>query len=557
MGVNLRTVETDVAIVGSGAAGMFAAIRAMEKGARTIVIDKGLIGKSGSTVSAASMAAVGPWHSPGDSQEVHFRDTLTGGQFINNQRLVRLAIEETPNRVMDLDGWGLVLDHGKDGRLFVDGRAGHSYRRNLARSDRIGLGVIKTLWRRALQLGVSTQQDSFVTCLLIRDGEIVGAMVIDNRSEELLAIKAKAVILATGGIGQLYPATTNGLQMTGDGLAMALSAGAVLMDMEQVQFFPACFVYPGCIRGLPMGLLEHSKLLNKEQERFMTRYDPERMERATRDVNSRAIYSEIRAGRGTEHGGVFLDAREVPEEVFSNFLHEYRICLEGGLDLRKEMAEVAPAAHFFMGGIKINETCETNIPGLYAAGEVTAGVHGANRLSGNSLGDALVFGAIAGQEASAYALRKDSVRLDNKQVAPERARILALLARGKRGGRPVEVKQAIRKIMWEKAGVMRSQGSLTEALEGLDELERKLTRVGIHPKSMFYNQELISYLEAENMLLVARTISSCALAREESRGAHYREDYPEKDDRLWLKNITVHMEGDGLQISSQPIVTED
>lgn len=547
--------ETDVAIIGSGAAGLYASIRAMEKGLRVLVLDKGLIGKSGSTVSAASMAAVGPWHSPGDSQDIHFMDTIQAGQRLNNQVLVRMFVEDLPRRIMELESWGLVLDHEKDGRHFVDARAGHSFRRNLARSDRIGLGVIRTLWRKAIQLGLRSQPDATAIRLLTRDGHVVGVVAVNGRSGELMTIRARTVVLATGGIGQLYPITTNGNQMTGDGLAMALSAGVILKDMEQVQFFPACLVHPEAAKGFPVGLLEHSKIFNANNERFMTRYDPERMERATRDVNSQAFYSEIRAGRGTEHGGVFLDARDVPESILQNFQHEYEFCLRSGFDLRKTMVEVAPAAHFFMGGVEINQACETNIEGLFAAGEVAAGVHGANRLSGNSLGDTLVLGSLAGQKASMYAMaQEEALKINPNQVAIEKERLSVVLSGKRKEPRPVELKRMIQDLMWEKVGVIRDQSSLSSALDRLNDIKRELADVGLDSRSSNLNKELNSYLEVESMLLVAQAIASSALHREESRGAHFREDYPNQNDTLWLRNVVLSLNKDQFEISTKSVV---
>jgi len=547
----MKTIETDVLVVGSGGAGLWAAIRAAEGGARTLLVDKGLVGRSGNTVMASGLSAVGPWHLPGDGPEVLLQDTLAGGQFLNNRELVRLLIEEAPKRVAELEEWGLTFDREEGGRYYLLQTGGHLYPRVLVRSDRVGLAIAKTLRRRALQVGVKFQEDTMMTAFLTRRERVVGATGIDCRSGEFLVFASKAVVLATGGVGQLYPMSTSMASNSGDGLALALRSGAAMVDMEQVQFYPRSLVFPPSVKGFALGIM--GKLLNRYGERFMERYDPQRLEDSTRDIMSRAIYSEIEAGRGTEHGGVFKDARETPERVFLSYLDQYNFCLKRGLDLKKEMAEVAPAVHYFMGGIEINEKGESNLAGLYAAGEVAGGIHGANRLGGNSLADLLVFGARAGQWAARWALESSSPVIDAEQVKEEDGRIRSLLERRNEGVRPVEVKRAIQEIMWEKAGVVRSQRSLTEALEGLGQLQVDLSQLRVAGKGLLYNRELVSYLEAENLLLVGKAIITSALVREESRGAHYREDFPEKDDRLWLKNVLLRLKGDEFRTSFRPL----
>ncbi len=550
----MRTIETDVLVVGSGGAGLWAAIRAAEAGVRTFLVDKGLVGRSGNTVMASGLSVVGPWHLPGDGPEVLLHDTLEGGQFLNNEKLARILIDEAPERVAELEEWGLTFDREADGRYFLLQSGGHRYPRVLVRSDRVGLAIAKTLRRRALQVGVKPQEDTIVTALLTSGEHVVGATGIDCRSGELVAFRARAVVLATGGVAQLYPMSTSRASNSGDGLALALRAGAVMADMEQVQFYPRSLVFPPSVKGFALGIM--GKLLNRYGERFMERYDPERLEGSTRDITSRAIYSEMKAGRGTEHGGVFKDARETPERVFLSYLDQYNFCLKRGLDLKKEMAEVAPAVHYFMGGIEINERGESNLAGLYAAGEVAGGIHGANRLGGNSLADLLVFGARAGEWAARWALESPPTEVHHQQVKEEDQRIRSPLERRAGGVRPIEVKRAIQEIMWEKAGVVRSQDSLTEALERLDQLEADLSEARVACNGLVYNQELVSYLEAENLLLVGKAIVTSALVREESRGAHYREDYPEKDDRLWLKNVLLQLEGQEFRTSLRPVMAE-
>jgi fumarate reductase (CoM/CoB) subunit A len=552
----LRTFAADVLVVGSGGAGLYAAVRAAEEGAKVVLVEKGLVGRSGATVSSAGLSAVGPWGVAGDSKEVHYQDILASGQFINNRKLVRILVEEAPKRVGELEGWGLTFDRRKDGTYFLGHASGDSYPRALARSDRVGVGLAKILRRRAFQLKVGIQQDTFVTSLLTQDGRVLGLKAIDSRSGDFLTLRGKAVILAAGGAGQIYPVTSNPIQATGDGLALALRAGAETVDMEQFQFYPAGLVYPESLKGFGLGAVEHCKLYNRPGERFMTRYSPQTLERSTRDVLAQSIYSEIRAGGGTEHGGVYLDVRDLPEEILLNFCHEFDLCLERGLDLKENRAEVAPTAHYFMGGVRINERCETNLAGLYAAGEVTGGVMGANRLSGNSLADITVFGAIAGEQAARYARWTQPLEIDEAELDREYRRICDLLSRGRREKRPLDVKRETRKVLWEKVGVIRSEESLTDALEDLKTLGRQLPKVGIEQDGWRCNLELISYLEAENMLLVGQVVANSALARKESRGAHCREDHPQQDNVHWLKNVITKIERDSIKTYTQPVVIE-
>ena len=549
----MRTVTADVLIVGSGGAGLYAAAKAAEAGVSVILVDKGLVGRSGATVSAAGLAATGPWSVQDDSEESHYQDTLRSGQLINNRELVRLLVGQAQARVREVEEWGLAFDHTEDGTYFLDHVAGHSHPRALARSDRAGLGLAKVLRRRALQLGVEWQEDTFVTAIVTSDAKAAGLTAIDSRSGEFLVLCGKAVVLATGGIGQLYPMTSNPLRAMGDGIALALRVRAETMDMEQVQFYPAGLSWPESLRGYGLGIVEHSRLFNRAGERFMNRYAPQHMEKSTRDALARAIYSEIEAGRGGTHRGVYLDATEVPAEVFLNFRHEHELCLERGIDLCTARAEVAPSAHYCMGGIRINARCETGVVGLFAAGEVTGGIMGANRLSGNSLADVTVFGAIAGREAANYARTSRLVRLDDSAVTREHERIRALCTRGRREGRPADLMNEIRRIMGDKAGVVRTEASLREALRDLMVLNNDLSSVGIEKRELRFNSELTAYLEAENMLMVSRAIVSSALARRESRGAHYVADYPHRDDEHWLVNVIATLEGSDIRTCVRPV----
>ncbi len=553
----MRELQADVLIIGSGGAGLMAAAKAAEKGARVLVVDKGLPSKSGSTVGAAGLAATGPWSPPEDSADMHFRDTVVGGAFLNDQLLVRIMVNEVADRVRDLERWGMPFDRKEDSSYFLDIAAGHSNPRLLARSDRVGVGMAKVLWSTALRMGVEGRGDVVVTRLLKRNGRVAGAVGLDLESGELLTMGAGAVILATGGIGQLYPLTSNSVYTTGNGLAMAAEAGAVLVNMEQVQFYPECLVHPESIRGFGLGIAEHSRLFNGREERFLAKLDPVGLEKGkTRDIMSRAIYGEIREGRGSEHDGVYLDATQVPREVFRNFRHEYELCLENGIDLMKERAEVAPGAHYFMGGIRIDEKCKSSVPGLYAAGEVTGGVMGGNRLSGNSLADILVFGARAGVYAAEEALERGNEAHsdpDPESVGEEEERMRAFLERRRTGPRPSEIKDRLRGLMWERVSVIRSEASLEAALGELADLEEQLPRSAGMGGGWVHNRELMEYLEADHMLLVAEMITRSALMRKESRGAHFLEEHPERRDDEWLVNTAMRLGPEKFRLSAEPV----
>ena len=460
-------------------------------------------------------------------------------------------VTEIGNRVRELEAMGLYFDREPGGKYYLDIGGGHTYRRLLWVSPGwVGLQITKVLWKKIVQLQVTHRPYTLVTRILVHDGAAVGATAVDFRTGTFLIISAKSIVLATGGLGQLYPVTTNPRNATGDGLALALEAGAKLINMEQLQFYPACVVYPEQVKGIGLGVLEYSKLYNAANDRFMTRYEPSRLESTTRDVVARAIYREIKEGRGTAHSGVYLDAREVSESDFKPYLPEYDICRRWGVDLKHELVEVAPGAHYFMGGVEIDERCRTSIKHLYAAGEVSGGVHGANRLNGNSLADILVFGAIAGEQAAAQASHSDSVGIPAEQERREITRIGDLLSRGRSPIRSVQLEQKLRGLMWQNVNVLRTIRELEDTVKALRALrEHELTQASIENNRLRWNNELRDYLELEAMVAVAECVAHSALARHESRGAHYVADYPDQDDINWLKN-TVTTKSDATVVTS-------
>jgi fumarate reductase (CoM/CoB) subunit A len=476
------------------------------------------------------VASVGKWSRTGDDPEVYFRDTVTAGSYLNDQPLVRILAEESGDRIEEMENWGLNFDREPDGDYVLDEAGGHSFPRLLAISDRVGLQMTKVLRAQVTKRDVTQFADVVATELVKRNGRIAGAKGLDLQRGELLTVNAPSVVLATGGIGQLYPNTSNPVQCTGDGVALAYRAGARVMNMEQVQFYPSGMVDPPSLRGFILGIQEYSKLYNSENERFMKRYQPEKLESTTRDSLARAIQAEIDEGRGTEHGGVFLDATELTDDEYRSFQHEMEIASERGYDLREEWVEVAPSAHYFMGGVEIDEHGETSLPGLFAAGEVSAGVQGGNRLSGNSLAGIAVFGARAGKRAANYARDISGINSEAKSIKGSESRT-DLPGSSKGSMTPEEAKDELREIMAEGAGVTRDEDCLNNALTKLMELKSRLTEdINLNGESLLHNYGVASYLELDNMLTVAELIVHSALERRESLGAHYREDYRELDD---------------------------
>lgn len=526
----MRVIDTDVLVIGTGGAGLYAAIRASEAGRRVTILDKGLVGRSGGTVSGAGVSAVGPWCEPGDSVDVHFRDTVVGGSYLSDQPLVRVLTSEAQDRVMEMESWGLCFDKKPNGRYVLDRAGGHSYPRVMAISDRVGLQMTKVLRAQLLRQEVDHHPDLTTTRLLTHDGKVTGAMGLDLGNGEIIQFNTMAVVLATGGVGQLYPVTSNPIKVTGDGLALAMAAGASLINMEQVQFFPCGLVHPPSLHGFILGIQEYAKLYNVNEERFMAKYEPELLEHVTRDRLARGIYTEIAEGRGTQHGGVYLDATEVPEETLKSFMYEREMCSERGFDYHEKRVEIAPSAHFFMGGVAIDSDAQSTVPGLFAAGEVSGGVQGGNRLSGNSLSEILVFGSRAGVSAARYADQTDRRTPDKEQVAEETARLEELIKRGVSELMPAQAKDRLRSIMQAHVYVSRTVKGLEKARQAVEEIEQELLpRVGINGSELQQNYSLLAYLDMEKMVKTAQMIVAAAQTRKESRGAHYLEDFPEPD----------------------------
>jgi succinate dehydrogenase / fumarate reductase flavoprotein subunit len=542
-------VGCDVLVVGAGGAGMRAAIEAYDKGAKVLVVCKSLLGKAHTVMAEGGIAAALGNVDPEDGWEVHFSDTVVEGQFLSNWRMAEIFAKEAIDRVYELEAYGALFDRTKDGKISQRPFGAHTYRRLCHIGDRTGLELIRTLEDQVVKRGVPFMDEVVVTRVLKdrRTGRASAAVGIDVKSGRLLLFRFKAVVLATGGCGRIYQVTSNSYESTGDGIAIAYRAGAELMDMEMIQFHPTGMIYPAGVRGLLVTEAVRGDggiLTNSLGERFMSKYDPKRMELSARDVVARAIYSEITAGRGTKSGAVYLDISHKGAEYIKKRLPSmYDQFLEfAGVDITKQKMEVAPTVHYQMGGIRVDpETCETTVKGMYAAGEVACGLHGGNRLGGNSLSDILVFGRRAGASAADAAKGIEASAVSEADVDNEITRVLSPFAPGE-GANPFLMKEEIAKNMWKHVGIVRNQ---TDLEAGLEEVER-IAKVAVGARATgtrAYNQSWLDALQVWDMLLGCEALIRSALERKESRGAHARSDYPGKDEKGLVNIITYEKSG--------------
>lgn len=566
-----RIVETDVLIVGSEGAGSPAALEAVKHGAKVTVVTKGSnIGRSGATVTGDADLDVDSRSlherfglseaDPQDSKDVFFEDMLKGGKYLNNQRLAEIHVEEAPDRLQDLLDLGVKIDG-------LVHSSGHSYPRGVVIP---GVKLMPPLRRAVLATEAQLECYTMITDLLTKDGGVVGAVGINGATGEFVVFKAKAVVLCTGGAMRMYPYTTAPEELTGDGGAMAYRAGAELIDMEFPMFLPGVFPWPPAVRGvdvpfiLSTGGYVRGWMLNKSGERFIERWDPVHYEWTTRDIASVAMMTEILAGRGSPHGGVYVSLKHLPDNLIDH-LEEWMppefYMFYGGFnmkdylpDLKREAIESVPASHFFNGGLRINERCETSLPGLFGAGEVTGGVHGANRLSGNAFTEMILWGHRAGRFAADFAKRRDEVSIDRNQLEETRHRTFAPLER-KGGISSVDLRKRLQQTAWEKAGVIRDGKGMESALaEFVRMREEELPQVSVRAKERVFNREWLQTLELENMLFVMEMVCRTSINRTESRGALYRRDHPDTDNINWLKNQIVSKQEDGMNIRSEGIV---
>ena len=539
-----ETHEHDVLIIGAGGAGLRAAIEALGQGARVGVVCKSLLGKAHTVMAEGGIAAAMANVDAADDWKTHFRDTMRGGKLLNNWRMAQIHAQESPDRVRELEQWGALFDRTGSGDILQRAFGGHTFKRLCHVGDRTGLEMIRTLQDRGVHLGFDCYMECTVTRLLMDGNRVAGAFAYWRENGRLVVFRAKSVVIATGGIGKAWRVTSNSWEYTGDGMALAYEAGAELMDMEFVQFHPTGMVWPPGVQGILVTEAvrgEGGTLKNKLGERFMEKYDPKRMELSTRDVVARAIYTEVREGRGTEHGGAYLDISHKPADYVKRKLPSmYHQFLElADVDITKAPMEVGPTCHYMMGGIRVDpESAESTVPGLFAAGEAAAGLHGANRLGGNSLSDLLVFGRRAGLTAAEHAKRARATAVDTAQIEAAERELLAPFEHTG-GESPYAVHRDLEKTMESLVGIFRNEADLKQALAELEKLQARAERISVEG-SRLYNPGWHLARDLRSMLIVSKAVSLSALARTESRGAHSRIDYPNSDP-VWGKKHNVIM----------------
>ena len=542
MTASYETHEHDVLIIGAGGAGLRAAIEALAHGASVGVVCKSLLGKAHTVMAEGGVAAAMANVDPKDNWQTHFRDTMRGGKMLNNYRMAQLHAMESPDRIRELEQWGALFDRTEKGEILQRAFGGHTWKRLCHVGDRTGLEMIRTLQDRGVQMGFDVYMECTVTRLLKDGDRIAGAFAYWRESGRFVVFKAKAVVIATGGIGKAWKITSNSWECTGDGMSLAYQAGAELMDMECVQFHPTGMVWPPGVRGILVTEAvrgEGGILRNKNGERFMEKYDPKRMELSTRDVVARSIYTEVREGRGSEHGGAYLDISHKPAEYVKRKLpsmyHQFKELAD--VDITKGPMEVGPTCHYVMGGIKVEaETTETAVPGLFAAGEAAVGMHGANRLGGNSLSDLLVFGRRAGLAAAAHAKKVGMPNVDSAQLTDAEREALSPF-QNDGGENPYTIHQDLQDMMQRLVGIFRNEEDLNKALLELAKLKERAKHTKVEGSRLFNPGWHLAF-DLRCMLDISEAVTHSALARKESRGAHSRIDYPNYDP-AWEKKHNV------------------
>lgn len=531
MDYSVRSIVSDVLVIGGSSAAIIAALEARKTGLNVMVVTKGLVGRGGNTiVSGAGFAAVLPGKNQHDSREQYYADTLASGKGVNLEYLVNILTANSGSAILDLEHYGVKFLKN-NGEYVRRTPPGHSQPRQIPTvNDAVsfhtrGLTITIPLREAAQRAGIAfLEKTSVIDLLHDANSSVCGAVGISPGTSELIQIGAKAVILATGGAGMIYERTNNTTDVTGDGYGLALEAGARLVDMEFVQFYPTMAFKPVKIPVSSPLFGDGAVLRNKNLERFMTKYDPAG-DMATRDIMSRAIFSEINSGNGVENG-IYIDCSAVPASVFEKkhkAIFKYLQAVK--IDPQKDMFLISPSTHFFMGGIKIDGACGTGVEGLFAAGEVVGGLHGANRISGNALTETVVFGKIAGQMAARHASKMRAIKLPAKRIDP---------MTGRRAEDLREVKSALRRTMWQNVSVQRSQESLERALHEIKEYRKQLT--GVAANSL---RQLAEWKGLNSMLNVSEAVTRSALLRNESRGSHFRLDFPASDDSRWLGNVEI------------------
>ncbi|HVF72733.1 MAG TPA: fumarate reductase/succinate dehydrogenase flavoprotein subunit [Chthoniobacterales bacterium] len=587
-----ETFEHDVLVIGAGGAGLRAAIEASAAGVSVGLVCKSLLGKAHTVMAEGGIAAALANVDDRDNWRVHFADTMRGGQYVNNWRMAELHAREAPDRVRELEAWGAVFDRTKDGRILQRNFGGHRYPRLAHVGDRTGLEMIRTLQDHGVHEGIDVHMERTILSLLKEGERVVGAFGYDRERGRFLIFRAKAIVLATGGIGRAYKITSNSWEYTGDGHSLGYHAGAELIDMEFIQFHPTGMVWPPSVRGILVteGVRgEGGILTNRDGKRFMFNDIPDNYkaqtadseeegwrycqgdknarrppELLTRDHVARCIVREIKAGRGSPHGGVFLDIAWIKKKLSNgedyikrklpSMYHQFKQLAD--IDITREPMEVGPTTHYVMGGIRVDaDTQMSRVPGLFACGECAAGINGANRLGGNSLSDLLVFGKRAGEFAAKFAQENQRGEIDNAAVEATAKTALEPFERGanKAGESPYQVQHELQEMMQELVGIVRNEEEMKRALDGLAKLWQRAGTVAATANREF-NPGWHTALDLTNLLTVSEAVTRAALERKESRGAQFREDYPDKDERFSKVNTITRRAEDGtMEVRLEPL----
>ncbi|HEV3481112.1 MAG TPA: succinate dehydrogenase flavoprotein subunit [Candidatus Acidoferrales bacterium] len=551
-----ETHEHDVLIIGAGGAGLRAAIEALAQGARVAVVCKSLLGKAHTVMAEGGLAAAMANVDKADDWRTHFRDTMRGGKLLNNWRMAQLHAQEAPDRVRELEQWGALFDRTEKGEILQRAFGGHTFKRLCHVGDRTGLEMIRTLQDRGVEMGFDVFMECTITRLLKDGDRVAGAFGYWRESGQFVTFKAKSVVIATGGIGKSWKITSNSWECTGDGMALAYEMGAELLDMEFVQFHPTGMVWPPGVQGLLVTEAvrgEGGILRNKDGQRFMEKYDPKRLELSTRDVVARSIYTEVKEGRGTPHGGAFLDISHKPAEYVKRKLpsmyHQFKELAD--VDITKGPMEVGPTCHYMMGGIRVDaETGQSAVPGLFAAGEAAGGLHGANRLGGNSLSDLVVFGRRAGLAAAEHAKKTAAPTLNDAQIEDAERQALAPFDRPG-GENPYTIHHDLQEMMQNLVGIFRTDADLRQALVEIAKLKERAQKVHVEGTRVFNPGWHLS-IDLQCMLTVSEACTHAALARKESRGAHSRLDFPKSEEEWGKKNHVIVKKGDAMTLFAVP-----
>ena len=584
-----ETFDYDVLVIGAGGAGLRAAIEASAAGVRVGLVCKSLLGKAHTVMAEGGIAAALANVDERDNWMVHFADTMRGGQYVNQWRMAELHAKEAPDRVRELEAWGAVFDRTKDGRILQRHFGGHKYPRLAHVGDRTGLEMIRTLQDHGVHTGIDVHMEHTILSLLKDGDRVIGAFGYERERGRFKSFRAKAVVLSTGGIGRAYKITSNSWEYTGDGHALAYEAGAELIDMEFIQFHPTGMVWPPSVMGILVteGVRgEGGILTNNQRRRFMFDEIPEAYraqtadneeegwrycqgakdarrppELLTRDHVSRCIVREIKEGRGSPHGGVYLDISWIKQKLpnsaehikrkLPSMYHQFKQLAD--IDITEEPMEVGPTTHYVMGGVRVDpDTQMSRLPGLFAAGECAAGINGANRLGGNSLSDLLVFGKRAGEFAAQFAKQNSLGEIRNDQIDLAAREALAPFDRGD-GENPYQIQKDLQELMQDNVGIVRTDSEMQYALGQLQQLKQRANRAAV-TGNREYNPGWHTTIDLKNLLTVSEAVTRAAVERKESRGAQFREDYPEKDDRFSKVNTIVSKAPDGsMQIRLEPL----